>query len=110
MSYIYRCNKCKARNTFKRPVEKYVIKRKCKNCLHTGFYLDRARINRVPCRCHGGLLGRTGSIPHRKGSAGCIHNPFGEAYRLKRDAGMDDEDLAFLGIGGVKATPGHIPF
>lgn len=110
MGYVYRCSRCRTRNTFNRPVTQYIRPRRCRDCGYAKFYVDRERVTRKPCRCHGGLLGRTGSIPHRPGSAGCIHNPFGEAYRMKRDAGMDDDDLAFLGIGGEKAIPGHCPF
>lgn len=85
--------------------------RRCKQCGHTGFYPDKEYMSRQPCRCDGGLLGRTGSIPHRVGSACCIYRPFSELHRMRRAGASEDEiqdrfvEMLWDGEGGRVGGP-----
>jgi DNA-directed RNA polymerase subunit RPC12/RpoP len=104
--YYYRCSKCRTRNVFPRDLEDYRRARKCKACGHRRFYVDKERVARQACSCDGGLIGRTGSIPHRPGSAGCLLNPL-HPYHRARLMGAPEEvlltiqaELAFEGEGG----------
>jgi hypothetical protein len=87
MSWAYRCNKCRGRNTIKHKYEWYKKAPSCRHCGHAEFippegsikkavigpvfYLDKARQYRKDiCRdtscCH---------YPHRYASTLCIHHP-----------------------------------
>lgn len=117
VSYSYRCNKCRTRNTFRQPLEHYVRPRKCKCCGHRRFYFDKERNRRQPCRCDGGLLGRSGSIPHRPGSPCCVLNPMHPYHRARVQGAPADFlmdlfiDLAWEGEGGRVTAPGDpVPF
>lgn len=106
MTYPYRCSRCRTRNLFARPVEKYVRQRKCRDCGHTSFYVDRERATRRPCRCDGAYHWG----PHRKGSPCCVHRRGFEAFRAVR-AGADEIDMALAGIGGQEHQLGaECPF
>lgn len=115
MGYPYRCSRCRARRTLPRRLDQYAREPKCKACGYTRFYVDRSRLEREPCRCDGGLMGRTGGIPHRPGAACCEHNPRHVINRAKR-AGASAEDLMDIMIdmaweddGGTPA-PDECPF
>lgn len=115
-SYVYRCNRCRTRNTFREPLWRFVEPKKCRNCSHTSFYLDKERMRRVPCYCDGGLFGRTGSVPHRPGSPCCVQNPMHPLHRA-RALGAPSEvlqdiaiDLAWEGDGGRVADLETVPF
>lgn len=116
MTYPYRCCNCRARNTSARKVTSWTQPRckaaryshaevtkelrriggmRCKNCGHTSFYLDKYRLERKPCTCSGGLIGRTGPIPHRPGSPCCALTPGFELARAERD-GATDTDLCSI--------------
>lgn len=76
MSYNYRCSRkaCRARITFKRPIEDYARSKKCPAC--GGETLkktnDKQRNKRNKCTCDGWLF------PHHKGtSVWCVHHPVG---------------------------------
>lgn len=114
MTYPYRCSACRARNTSTRPVANWTQPRckaarysksevarelrriggmRCKACGHTSFYLDKYRLERKACACSGGLIGRTGPIPHRPGSPCCERRGGFELARAERD-GATEADIA----------------
>lgn len=68
MRFAYRCSKCRARNTFPRKVEEYIIARKCKSCGYKRFYVDKERMRRKSCYCSGYWF------PHRIGCRCCVQN------------------------------------
>lgn len=105
MAYVYRCSRCRTRNTFRHSVEWYTIKRACRDCGHKHFYVDRERIRRKACRCPGAYF--WGS--HRLGAAFCQHNPDVEYNRAVRD-GAHPGELAWLGLGLKPHTGETIPF
>jgi hypothetical protein len=70
MSFAYRCNKCRGRNTIARRIDDYIRIPKCRHCGHKGFYLDKDRQYRGDyCSCEGY------HYTHRKKSKFCIHHP-----------------------------------
>ena len=83
---VYRCNRCRCRNTFRRALFTYVIARKCRDCGHTRFYVDKERVTRKPCYC-GGY-----HHAHRPGSRCCELHPRCDINRMLR-AGASDEDV-----------------
>lgn len=105
MAHIYRCSRCRTRNTFKHSLQWYRRKRKCRDCGYDRFYLDLERIHRVPCRCAGAYFWG----PHRKGSALCDQHPEGEANRAVR-AGEDEGAVAWLGLRLKSHTGDTTPF
>lgn len=98
MSYHYRCMKCRGRTVLKKAVEDFRDEPVCKHCKHeprpggTRYYVDKERVRRSTCTCDGGLIGRTGAIPHRPGSRCCILHPKSMYYRAARE-GASAEDL-----------------
>ena len=94
--YIYRCSRCRTRNSFHHPVDWYKIKRKCRDCGYQKFYKDKERRARQPCRCSGAY--HWGA--HRLGSPMCEHNPNYQANRALRD-GTPLEDVAWGQLAGV---------
>lgn len=102
--FVYRCNRCRTRNTFPRPVEDYVRPRTCRDCGHTRFYTDWERTLRVPCRCGGYHWG-----PHRKGSPLCEDNPNWQVNRA-RQQGLDEDEIALAGLGREHKAGDPIPF
>jgi len=86
MSFIYRCSKCRTRNTFRHAVDWYKRRRKCRCCGHSGFYVDRERARREACNCSGY------HFPHRPGSPCCDSNPETDVNRARR-AGATAEDI-----------------
>jgi hypothetical protein len=97
--HIYRCNRCRTRNAFHRRVSDYIIKRKCRDCGHQRFYVDKERVARKPCYC-GGY-----HHAHRPGSRCCEHHPLHIAYRAQR-AGADHDEVQDLKLDATldKAT------
>lgn len=116
MSYVYRCSKCRTRNTFRNYLEWYIRVPACRNCGHTKFYVDRERQERRACRCDGGLIGRNGPIPHRPGSPCCVLNPMHPYHRAAREGAPEDflldllVDLAWESDGGRVTAPDVVPF
>lgn len=117
--FVYRCNKCRVRNTFKRPVFSWlpvrgaVMTRKevdrrlrdiggkrCRSCGHTSFYADKERINRKACKCNGYHWS------HRPGSQCCEHNPRVAVFRAYRE-GADEIDIAFYALNPSQPLPGN---
>lgn len=105
MAYIYRCNRCRTRNTFKHSVGWYKIQRKCRDCAHTKFYLDKERTYRKSCTCPGAYFWGT----HRLGSQFCEKNSNHIYHRAIRD-GADAADLAWEGVGLKTAEGSDCPF
>jgi hypothetical protein len=105
MACVYRCSKCRTRNTFRHAVSWYKVKRKCRGCGHKHFYLDKERTYRASCRCAGAYFWG----PHRIGSQYCESNPMHEVHRAKRD-GADDGEIAWLGLGLKPHAGDDIPF
>jgi len=71
--YKYKCNKCMVRNSFIHKLEWYIHGKKCRNCGHTKFHVDRYEMRKgriPPCTCFGC------HYPHRKGSSVCFDNPY----------------------------------
>ena len=95
MSHIYRCSRCRTRNTFRKALGSYVKPKACRHCGHTRFYVDKERINRKACHC-GGY-----HYPHRPGSPCCEHNPDADYHHALRQ-GLDAVDL-----GGYHAVAGR---
>ena len=93
MSYVYRCSRCRTRNSFPRSVLSYVRPRKCRDCGYQKFYVDRERVSRVSCRCEGAYHW----IAHRPGSPMCEKNPEYRANRAIRE-GADEDDISFMGL------------
>jgi DNA-directed RNA polymerase subunit RPC12/RpoP len=79
MAWIYRCSRCRTRNTFRRAVHDYIIKRKCRHCGHRRFYVDKERVRRKPCKCAGY------HHPHRMFSKFCDHRPESIVHRAARE-------------------------
>lgn len=128
--FVMRCSRCRTRNTFKvcptnyRPPRglKQTVKqvnralreiggKRCRDCGHTSFYLDKERTFRLPCHC----VGAYHWGPHRPGSPHCSLNPNGWFNRARRaDPDADDEDivieLSLSGLGGRTFAPDVIPF
>lgn len=122
--FVLRCNRCRTRNTFKvcpvnwtqpRGLKKLTKKevdrelrriggRRCRDCGHASFYLDKERTNRKPCHCNAYHWG-----PHRPGSPCCVSNPSHNVFRAYRE-GMDEEDIAFLGLAAKPVPVGITPF
>jgi hypothetical protein len=115
MAFNYRCMKCRGRNRFHKPVEWYVRPRKCRHCGHGRFYVALDRLGRPTCRCDG-LIGRTGPIPHRPGSPGCVTNPMHQYHRARvmgadRDTLLDILiEIAWSGEGGRIVESDTAPF
>lgn len=105
MAHIYRCSKCRTRNTFRHAVEWYTVKRKCRDCGHKHFYVDKERVYRVPCRCAGAYFWGA----HRLGSLHCIHHPDHEHARAVRQ-GTHPGELAWDGVGLKPCTSDKPPF
>lgn len=104
MSYIYRCSRCRTRNTFLRALSTYVRAKRCRDCGHDHFYVDKERTQRKPCRCSGY------HHPHRPGSPLCEHNPTFDVRRAQAQ-GLDHDDMAWHGIGArVLAAHEAVPF
>lgn len=101
----YRCSRCRTRNRFKHNIGWYKIKRKCRDCACTVFYVDKERERRKPCKCDGAYA--WGS--HRLGSPFCMANPQWQAQRARRD-GADDGEIAFEGLGLKPVLGEEIPF
>lgn len=118
--FVYRCNKCRTRNTFKRAVSNWTPIRgaarmlrkevdrllrqiggkRCRNCGHTSFYVDKERINRESCNCSGYHWA------HRPGSQCCEKNPKVDMFRAYRQ-GLDDDDIAFYALNPTTPLPGN---
>ncbi len=105
MGYPYKCSKCRTRKTLPKRLDQYQREPKCRECGHREFYLDQSRLRRRVCRCDGGLLGRTGPIPHRPGAACCEQNPQSILNRARR-AGASPEDLMDIMIDMAWETDG----
>lgn len=101
----YRCSRCRTRNIFRRPVKTYIRPKRCRNCGHDKFYVDKERRDRKPCGC----LGSYWWGPHRWGSAYCEHNPDHEYHRALRD-GAHPGELAWEGLGLKLHTGDTVPF
>lgn len=101
MSYIYRCSSCRTRNTWPRALASYVRWRRCRHCGHDRFYVDRERVNRLPCHCDGY------HHAHRPGSRRCESNTMHPYWRS-----LDPDVLARLLIefGGKPCTGAEPPF
>ncbi len=115
--HTYRCSRCRARNVFAHAVEWYKVARKCKACNYTRFYADKERVRRESCSCDGGLLGRTGSIPHRPGSPCCVLHPRHIVNRALRMGATREDitdleiEMAWTGEGGrVMGAEDPVPF
>lgn len=78
MSHVYRCMKCRTRNTFGKPPHMYARGRWCRHCTHTTFYPDKERQNRPVCRCGGYHFN------HRPGSPCCNQHPLGLLNSARR--------------------------
>ena len=101
MSFIYRCSKCRTRNTWPRALATYKRGRKCRHCGYTKFYVDRERIERKPCHCVGY------HHAHRPGSRRCDQHPLHPYWR------SGDEGVLFdilIDGKGKSYAPGVIPF
>lgn len=107
MAYIYRCSRCRTRNTFHHSVGWYKIKRECRDCAYTKFYPDKERIYRPVCRCMGAYFWGV----HRVGAAYCEKNQNFEYNRAVRD-GADAADLAWAGLclKTVEVEGDDVPF
>lgn len=105
MSCVYRCSRCRTRNTFLRPVSTYKREKKCRDCGYKKFYPDKERIYRVHCRCEGAYHWG----PHRKGSKLCVEHPEYRANRALRD-GTDEDEVAWMGLRLVLHNGDSIPF
>lgn len=81
MSHIYRCSRCRTRNTWPRALATYVRGRRCKHCQYDRFYVDKERTTRKACRCSGY------HFAHRPGSRCCDAHPLHPFYR-SRDEGV----------------------
>lgn len=103
MSHVYRCSRCRTRNTFARAVGSYIRPRHCRDCGYTRFYVDRERIMRPVCRCNAYHW-----PAHRPGSPMCEKNPRVDANRAKRQ-GLDEDEILWLGLGAIVALPGDPP-
>lgn len=101
MSHIYRCSRCRTRNTWPRALGTYVRGRRCRHCGHDRFYPDRERVTRKPCNCSGY------HHAHRPGSRRCDHNHLHPYYRT-----LDPDVLERLLVefGGVRCTSAEAPF
>lgn len=98
MSHIYRCNRCRTRNTFRRALATYVRPKRCRHCAHDRFYVDKERVRRRPCHCSGY------HFAHRPGSRCCEHHPLHPFYR------SGDEDVLFdLMLQGKGKSLGNSP-
>ena len=87
--HVYRCNRCRTRNSFLKAVGAYVRKvPQCRHCRHTRFYIDKERISRPVCRC-GGY-----HYVHRPRSPCCHLNPNYLANAMKR-AGIEEQPCPF---------------
>lgn len=84
--YTYRCNACRARNTFNKRLAEYVRDKKCKACGHTRFYVDRERMSRIACTCSGY------HFPHRPDSRCCERNVL-HGYHRARRSGITGNEL-----------------
>lgn len=91
--HYYRCSRCRTRNRFRRRLETYVRAKRCRDCGHQGFYLDRERTYRVHCDCNGY------HHPHRPGSRCCEKNPLADLHRAKR-AGVNFAEETFFDFAG----------
>lgn len=106
MSHVYRCSSCRTRNTFRRPVESYIVVRWCRHCGHRHFYIDRERVARKACHCDGY------HHAHRPGSRCCLLNAWHPVHQAKR-AGHDAQELELQLIVEGKGKPHlgtQIPF
>lgn len=88
MSHIYKCNRCKTRNTWTKALQEYAKGRTCRHCGNSTFHVDRERMNRKACGCMGY------HFPHRKGSGCCDHNPAARENRMKRE-GYEENPCPF---------------
>jgi DNA-directed RNA polymerase subunit RPC12/RpoP len=105
VSHIYRCSKCRTRNTFRRALASYVRGKRCRHCGHAGFYVDRERMNRIGCQC-GGY-----HFPHRPGSPCCDHHPARDYWRALREGATGDDLLdASLRATGKVVRGNWCPF
>lgn len=105
MAHIYRCSKCRTRNTFKHSVGWYTVPRKCRDCGYTKFYVDKERVYRSVCGCTGAYFWGK----HRIGAAYCQQNPMWEYNRAVRD-GAHPGEIAWEGLGLKLVTGDVIPF
>lgn len=78
MSHIYRCSRCRTRNTFKKALADYARPKHCRHCNHAHFYVDKERLNRKPCVC-GGY-----HFVHRPGGGACVLSKTREYHIAKR--------------------------
>ncbi len=86
MSHIYRCMRCRTRNTFSKPVAAFVRGRSCRHCANRTFYVDKERMGRVGCTCGGYYF------PHRPGSGACVTSKTHAVHIAKR--GGDKNEIA----------------
>ncbi len=100
MKHHYRCNICKARNSFDTDLSQLGLVH-CKVCGHHGFHVDKDRQYRAYCRCEG-FLGRTGPIPHRPGTRGCELHPDHLLDRIRDPVEREEAiiSMAWEGEGG----------
>lgn len=126
MSFIYRCSKCRTRNTFKQAVVNYKPMRglpkltgnalkkelkangskQCRHCGHYHFYVDKDRIQRPVCVC-GGM-----HFAHRPASSMCEQSPKADLLRAMRDGATDAqiEDLRMELALAAKTVSKVCPF
>jgi DNA-directed RNA polymerase subunit RPC12/RpoP len=108
MAYIYRCSRCRTRNSFKQPLEDYRRAKKCRACGYTKFYWDKERNRKADfCTCNGYHFN------HRRGSKFCWANPQYEwnvrVLRYKEDPLQVSADIAF-DAEPVLETSEEVPF
>lgn len=104
MAHIYRCSRCRTRNTFRRAADSYLRPKSCRDCGYQKFYSDKERVYRPVCKCSGSY-----HFPHRVGAKYCEKHPDHEYDRAIR-AGAHPGELAFEGIGLKLHTGDTIPF
>jgi DNA-directed RNA polymerase subunit RPC12/RpoP len=108
MTFIYRCSRCRTRNSFKRQLEQLGLER-CRSCGHTSFYVDKERQRRKPCLC-GGY-----HFKHRPGSKCCEMNVMHPYHRAAREGAPEEflldilVDLAWENEGG-RIVSDVVPF
>lgn len=82
--YVYKCNRCKTRNSFIKPLEWYIRPKMCRHCKWLNFHVDSEAMRRRrarPCTCAGC------HYPHRRGSSVCFENPLYGVQRWADDGG-----------------------
>lgn len=102
---VYRCSRCRTRNSFNHSVAWYKRPRKCRDCGHAHFYPDRERMARKSCDCLGAYFWGK----HRWGAAYCENNPDWEYNRAIRD-GASAEDMIARGAKPPVHVGDDVPF